>query len=694
MELNDPVQFVKGVGPRRAELLSRSGFETIEDLVYHLPFRYEDRRTIVRTDNTAVGGEATLVGKISGVREIRRRGRGGSMLEAVFSDEGGWISLLWFHQAAFFRKKIEDGGQWLVHGRVEAGRRGGLQIIHPEIEAAPDGSEGLARILPVYQKPSDLTVSAMRGFVARAVDGCIGLVHSSVPPSLSQRLGLQDLSEALAYVHSPPAEANIADLQRFATPAHRTLIFEELFTLQVGISLTRVWRESQKGVSLAPARQCVDGFISALPFELTAAQVRVIAEISKDLEAPRPMVRLVHGDVGSGKTVVAFAASLQAVAGGHQVAVMAPTELLAEQHFATMGPWAEALGLRIALLTGSVSAARAREIRGQLSAGSLDLVVGTHALVQDSTGFARLGLAVVDEQHRFGVMQRAVLQSGSANTLMLSATPIPRTLALTLYGDIDVSFLDEMPPGRSPTTTRVIRTSSRGRLHQRMAAAMSSGHQCYVVYPLVEESEHVDLADATSQAEHLQSHAFKDFTVGLVHGRMKGAEKDAVMRSFKEGQINCLVATSVIEVGIDVPQATIIVVEHAERFGLAQLHQLRGRVGRGGGESFCCLVADEAQSVESIERLRVMETTNDGFEIAEADLKLRGPGEYLGTRQSGLPAFRAANLVRDSELLELARREADGWLQRDPGLEDPESAELRRSLSVRWGERLRLAEIG
>ena len=697
MRLEDSVQFVKGVGPRRAEMLDKGGFSTVEDLLYHLPFRYEDRRRIALAIDARVGTDVTLVGRITGVSEMRtRRGRGRSILQAVFHDDSGGIGLVWFHQAAYFKKKLDTAERWLVHGRVERGRRGGIQIVHPEIEpidGADASPDAIARIVPVYQKPTDLPVAAMRTIVDHVVASAAHLARSVVPEPVRAKLELEPLERALRVVHAPPSDIDAGALERFETPAHRTLIFEELFALQIGMTLRKIARAAEPGVAMAPTKRVAE-FLGSLPFEPTGAQRRVIAEIRDDMAKPHPMNRLMHGDVGSGKTVVAFAAALQAIAAGYQVAVMAPTELLAEQHYRTMIPWAESQALRIAMLTGSTRGGVAKTVRAQLAEGDMDLVVGTHALVQDSTEFSKLGLAIVDEQHRFGVLQRAALRAGNTDTLLLSATPIPRTLSLTLYGDIDVSFLDEMPPGRKPVTTRVIRSAAREKLHERMAAAIQTGTQCYVVYPLVEESEKIDLADATSMAEELQAGAFRKFRVGLLHGRMKADEKDAVMRRFKAGELHVLVATTVIEVGIDVPNASIMVVEHAERFGLAQLHQLRGRVGRGGGEAFCCLVADEAQSPESIERLRVMETTTDGFLVAEADLRIRGPGEYLGTRQSGAPAFRAANLVRDAELLELAREQALAWLGIDPDLARPESAELKRSIQRRWGEKLALAEVG
>jgi ATP-dependent DNA helicase RecG len=696
VKLSDPIQYVKGVGPKRATVLEKAGFATVEDLIYHLPFRYEDRRLVSPLDQTSMGETVTLFGRITGAREIRMRGGRRSMLQATFQDETGWLTLVWFHQASYFKKRLDQEGRWVVHGRIEASRRGGIQIVHPEIDPVGDEQtiDDVARIVPVYQKPTDVPLAAMRTAVERAVEGAAHLAKSVVPPVIRERHRFLPIADALRAVHAPDNQTDPVDLARFATPAHATLIFEELFALQIGMSLRKKARAALAGTSIAPAPKRIAEFRKLLPFSLTGAQRRVIDEISQDLARPHPMNRLVHGDVGSGKTVVAFAAASQTCAAGHQVAFMAPTELLAEQHFATMKPWADALGLYMVCLTGTVRAAEARRLRDLIAMGGVNVVVGTHALVQESTRFKDLGLAIVDEQHRFGVMQRAALRGEATDTLLLSATPIPRTLSLVLFGDLDVSFLDEMPPGRKPIVTRVIRATQRKKLYERMAAQMAEGRQCYIVYPLVEESEKTDLKDATSMAEQLQAGAFKDFRVGLLHGRMKADEKDAVMRRFKAGDLHCLVATTVIEVGIDVPNASIMVVEHAERFGLAQLHQLRGRVGRGGGDAFCCLVAGEAQSEESMERLRVMESTADGFDVAEADLRMRGPGEYLGTRQSGVPAFRAANLVRDAALLNLAREEAEAWLERDSGLELPESAALKRAVNERFGEKLALAEVG
>ena len=689
MKLDDPVQFVKGVGPRRSEMLANSGIETVEDLLYHLPFRYEDRRRVITSDQVQRGNDATLVGRIGKVRQRPLRGRGRSLLEAVFEDDGGRLGLVWFHQAAYFKKRLEAAERWLVHGRVESARGGGLQMVHPEIEPLEGEVEEAARIVPVYQKPTDLPLAAMRRIVGAAVDGAAGQATSAVPAPLRERLGLMSPARALVDVHSPSRDVDPGDLARFATPAHRSLIFEELFGLQVGMRLRKRRRAEERGAVIPESEERVKGFLATLAFSPTAAQSRSAAEIAVDLAGAAPMNRLLHGDVGSGKTLVAFTAVIRAASASYQSAVMAPTELLAEQHFETMRPWAEALGIRIALLSGTLRAAAAAGVREGLAGGHIDLVVGTHALVQQSTSFARLGLAVVDEQHRFGVMQRAALGAGEVNTLLLSATPIPRTLALALYGDVEVSVLDEMPPGRRPVVTRVLEESSRERLFERMGRAMSEGRRCYMVYPLVEESEKLDLNAATSMATELQTGVFRNHRVALVHGRMRSTDRDDVMRRFVDREIDVLVATTVIEVGVDVANASVILVEHAERFGLAQLHQLRGRVGRGPYPSSCFLIHAEPLSALAAARLTALEHSTDGFELAERDLVLRGPGDFLGTRQSGAPMLEVGDLIRDLPIVVEARRAALAWVG---GSAEPHV--VMGSIRHAWAQRFGLLDVG
>lgn len=692
--LKKAVQYVKGVGPRRAEQLARLGIQTVEDLLYHVPFRYQDRRDVKRIAEIEIGQDATVVGHVArmGRRFLRRRRRW--VLEAVVRDDTGFLFLLWYHQHRYFQQRYQLGQRVLLHGKIEEGMQGGKRMIHPDMEPLHD-DEQTARILPVYHKTREMTVAAMRRLVHGAVAQYADNVTGGVPDEVCQRLDLMPLDRSLRALHFPALEADVQELNSFGSAAHRAVVFDELFHLQLGMALRRRRLGKETGLSIAPGplvRQAYD----SLPFELTAAQESVIEAIFRDMAAPHPMHRLVQGDVGSGKTIVAFFAAVAALDSGYQVAFMAPTELLAEQHCRTLTPLAEHLGVSLVLLTGETREKRKQEVYTLLGRGEVDIVVGTHALIQDAVRFQRLGLAIVDEQHRFGVMQRAALRKHGANPdmLLLTATPIPRTLALTLYGDLDVSAIRQRPPGRQPITTRVFAEGERDDAYGLVVEQVRAGHQAYVVYPLVEESEKSDLKAATGMAKELAHTFFADYAVGLVHGRMKADDKDAVMQRFQAGDTQVLVSTTVIEVGIDVPNATVIVIEHAERFGLAQLHQLRGRVGRGRAASFCLLLAQCAPGDEAVRRLQVMTDTDDGFRIAEADLKFRGPGEFLGRRQSGVPDFRVANIVRDNKILETARDEALAWIERDPDLSFPESRGLRATLEDRWAGRLELARVG
>lgn len=692
--LKKPVQFVKGVGPRRAHQLARLGIATVEDLLYHIPFRYQDRREIKKIRDLTVGEEGATVGQLvrMGRRFMTRSRRW--VLEGVVRDETGFLFLLWYHQHRYFEQRYRLGQRVLLYGKVELGLKGGKWMIHPDIELVEEEGE-TARILPIYNKTTEMTVAAMRRLVHGAVADYVALVANGVPTEISERLGLMELRDALRYLHMPPLDADVAALNAAASPAHKTVVFDELFYLQLGMALRRRRLVKEEGLSLVPG-PLVKRLYEVLPFRLTNAQERVLEDIFRDMAAPHPMNRLVQGDVGSGKTIVAFCAALAALDSGYQVAFMAPTELLAEQHFRTLSPLADQLMVSVALLTGEVKNRRRQELANAIAEGTVEIVVGTHALIQQGVRFRRLGLAIVDEQHRFGVMQRAALKKLGINPdmLLMTATPIPRTLALTLYGDLDVSVIDELPPGRKPVVTRIFHEGERQKAYHLVKEQLDRGRQAYVVYPLVEESEKSELKAATSMARELSRTFFARYSVGLIHGRMKGEEKDEVMRRFKNGEYQLLVSTTVIEVGIDVPNATVILIEHAERFGLAQLHQLRGRVGRGAEESFCFLLAQYTPADEAHRRLRVMVETHDGFKIAEADLAFRGPGEFLGTRQSGLPDFRVANIVRDSRILEMARAEAEAWLARDPELTSPASRRLRTILEDRWAGRLELARVG
>ena len=692
--LKKPVQYVKGVGPRRADQLARLGINTVEDLLYHIPFRYQDRREMRTIRDLATGEEGATVGQLvrMGRRFMAKRRRW--VLEAVVRDETGFLFLMWYHQHRYFQQKYQIGQRVLLFGKVDLGMKGGKWMIHPDMELVDEEDE-TSRILPIYNKTTEMTVAAMRRLVHGAVDAYVELVPKGVPPEISARLGLMDLTEAIRYLHRPPVDADLKPLNEVSSEAHRALVFDELFYLQLGMALRRRNVVKEDGLSIVPG-MLATRLREVLPFRLTNAQERVLETIFRDMAAPHPMNRLVQGDVGSGKTMVAFSAALAALDSGFQVAFMAPTELLAEQHFRTLSLLADQLQISIELLTGDTKAKRKQQLYDMLERGEIEIVVGTHALIQESVKFRQLGLAIVDEQHRFGVMQRAALKRHGANPdmLLMTATPIPRTLALTIYGDLDVSVIDELPPGRKPIKTRVFHEGDRQKAYQLVKEQLDLGHQAYVVYPLVEESEKLDLKAATSMADELSKTFFKDYSIALLHGRMKSDEKDKVMSRFKNGEHHMLVSTTVIEVGIDVPNATVILIEHAERFGLSQLHQLRGRVGRGQAESFCVLIAQYTPADESIRRLQVMADSNDGFKIAEADLAFRGPGEFLGTRQSGMPDFRVANIVRDSRILEAARDEAQGWLEKDPDLTSPASRRLRAILEDRWAGRLELARVG
>lgn len=695
--LERPVQFARGVGPRRAEILRKFGIRTVYDLLFHLPFRYEDRRCVRTIRELVAGEEACVIGEITHLdeRTVGRKRR--TILDGTLRDATGLLGLTWYHHAAHYRGRLPMGRRLLVYGRVETGPTGVLRMVHPEVSLSP-GAAGQG-IVPVYGKPAGVSAGVMRAIVRDAVDEMAQLVPSRLPAEVGAAAGVMPLADALLAVHRPSAGADLAALNAFSSHAHRSLAFDELFFLQIGLLLRRRACAGERGLTVRRNGRLSDAIERRLPFALTGAQRRVLGEALADMASGHPMNRLVHGDVGSGKTAVALLAAAVAVENGLQAAFMAPTELLAEQHLATIEKMAHGSGLRLQLLTGSANRAGKERTRAAIAAGEVDVVVGTHALVREGVRFWRLGLAVIDEQHRFGVMQRAALLGLAADgraphVLLMSATPIPRTLALTLYGDLDVSVLDELPAGRRPVTTELLDEGRRPHAYERVKAELAAGRQAYVVFPLVEESQTQDLRDAAGMARELARSVFAGWRVGLLHGRMKAEEKDAVMRRFRAGDLQVLVSTTVVEVGVDVPNASVMVVEHAERFGLAQLHQLRGRVGRGPAASYCFLVARFAPGDAVHRRLSAVARTADGFELAEIDLRERGPGDFLGTRQSGLPDLRVANLVRDSRMLVEARRAAERWLERDPELRDPESVAMLEVLRRRWAERLGLAAVG
>jgi len=700
--LATPLQFIKGAGPKLAEALARKGINTTEDALYLLPNRYEDRRELRAVAKLRPGFVEVFHAEVISADAVATRG-GRRFFEAIVGDESGSITLKWFHyNPAWMKKAWKPGRKGIFTGEVA---QYGFQkeVHHPDVEWLAEGDDlqsvmardpfNFGRIVPVYPLTEGLQQKTLRKVLKEVVDGFAGLVGTTIPADIAGRHHLLPLGSALKEVHFPTEEADLEKLNEASTPAHRTLVFDELFFLELGLALKKQGVALEQGIPFQVTHRYTRELLKLLPFQLTNAQRRVLSEIKTDMMAPHPMHRLVQGDVGSGKTMVALMAALVAVENGYQVAIMAPTEILAEQHYLNIHGWCETLGLKVTLLTSGLKGKAKKAALAEAAEGTAHIVVGTHAVIQDKVEFARLGLGIVDEQHRFGVLQRGILKKKGENPdiLVMTATPIPRTLAMTVFGDLSLSVIDEMPPGRSPIETRLCYESRREQVYGIIREDVKKGQQVYIIYPLVEETEKSDLKAATQMAEHLQQDIFPDLRIGLLHGRMRPEEKEGVMRSFKERELDILVATTVIEVGIDVPNATLMVVEHAERFGLSQLHQLRGRVGRGSAKSRCILLTPGRMSEEGAKRLRVMEATNDGFKIAEADLEIRGPGDFLGTRQAGLPDFRVANILRDGRILEEARQEAFALLEKDPRLE--RQPKLKEELAKRWGGRLELAGI-
>lgn len=647
--------------------LEKLGLVRDWDFALHLPLRYEDETSVTPIGSLAVNTHAQIEGRVADQRFVRT-GRG-QQLQAVVEDSTGSITIRFLHYFPSIQKQLAVGSTVRLYGEPREGYYGGLEMVHPRIKSGKAAETELPKALtPVYPAGEGIQQRWLRKRIDRAL---LDLdLTDLVPEAVRTKFGLPGLREALSYIHTPPSGADVIGLQERSAPAWRRLIFDELLAQQITLRESRAVAFQRTAPPLAgDDAELVGCFLAQLPFNLTNAQRRVTDEILADLAANRPMHRLVQGDVGSGKTVVAALAALRAVASGHQASLMAPTEILAEQHFRKIAAWLEPLGIRTAWLTGRLKTAEKNAALEAVASGEARIVIGTHALIQEGVKFANLGLAIVDEQHRFGVAQRLALRTRPESALvphllMLSATPIPRTLAMSYLADLDVSVIDELPPGRTPVVTKTVKTSRKDDVLSVVRSVVAQGRQVYWVCPLIEESDKLDLTPATVCRDDLQQR-LPDLTVGLVHGAMPAAEKDAVMQDFVSGLTQILVATTVIEVGVDVPNATLMVIEHAERFGLAQLHQLRGRVGRGATQSACILLFGEDISPAGWERLKAIRDTTDGFEIARRDLEMRGPGEFLGERQSGTPLLRFADLDRDEALLAAARRTADVWLEKD-----------------------------
>ncbi|BDG06601.1 ATP-dependent DNA helicase RecG [Anaeromyxobacter oryzae] len=679
----------------RAQLEER-GRLTVEDALEFWPKAYQDRTQVRRIAELKVGDEATVLGTVTHVR-IQRMRNGRPILKVGVADAGSGLELVFFNPPPWRLKQFQAGDVLVCSGKISEGFGARRQMSQPEVEKVQAGdSASFGRIVPVYAGPADYQHPALRKLMKRLVDELAPAAVDDVPADVRARRGLLGRADALRQAHFPPAGTDLLLAAARATPAFRRLVFEELFFLQLALALRRRGVRSEPGIAFDASRTALASAVAPLPFRLTGAQEKALAEIARDMARPEPMNRLLQGDVGSGKTAVAFAAMMLAVQSGWQAALMVPTEILAEQHARTLARWLEGRDVEVALVAAAARGKGQKETRAAVASGRARIAVGTHALLEEDVGFDRLGVVVVDEQHRFGVLQRASLISKGRrpDVLVMTATPIPRTLALAFYGDLDQSKIGELPPGRTPVTTKLYGDSQRKGAYDLARKELEAGRQAYVVYPLVEESEKSDLADATTGAAEL-ARIFAGHAVGLLHGRMKGDEKQAVMERFRAGELKVLVATTVIEVGVDVPNATVMIVEHAERFGLSQLHQLRGRVGRGAAKSWCLLLAHfKRAGDEARERLKAMERTQDGFEIARVDLQLRGPGELLGTRQSGQQLLEIADLYRDEAILEEAREEAFALIEADPTLARMEHAAAREALLGRWGRRVSLARIG
>lgn len=667
--LDTEVQFLKGVGPRNAAILHKLGLHTVRDILFHLPRRYDDRRNIPPIKELRPGQTATVRGRVVELTGRATQRRGMVILKATVKDSSGYLNLVWFNQPWIKRKLEAYRGEILAFGKVVE-KDWLLEMHSPEFETLDedDDPESFARIVPVYPLSEGVPQGLVRKAAASALDGYLRLVEDPLPETLLRSQRLKAIQWALRQIHQPASDEARAE-------ARKRLIFDEFFFMQVALAMRRAETHQEPGISFAVSSSGVWAEVQKmLPFELTGAQKRVIGEIFSDMELPHPMNRLVQGDVGSGKTAVAAAAMLACARCGYQAVLMAPTEILAEQHYLNLHRLFDSLGIGTSLLVGKLTQRQKQAAYKATASGKARIAIGTHALIQEGVEFERLGLAVIDEQHRFGVLQRAALRGkgyGNPDVLVMTATPIPRTLTMTRYGDLDVSVLDEMPPGRRPVKTHVKRAADREQVYETVRKLIAEGRQAYFVCPMVAESETM-LAHAAEELHgRLSQQVFKELRVGLLHGQMKPKDKEVVMDAFRGGELDILVSTTVIEVGVDVANASVMIIEDANRFGLSQLHQLRGRVGRGSEQSYCVLLAD-AKSEEAEARLRVMSETSDGFKIAEEDLRLRGPGQLLGTAQSGYGELQIADIIQDAKMLEVARQAAIRLVEQDPALSRPE----------------------
>jgi ATP-dependent DNA helicase RecG len=669
LRLDSDVQYVKGVGPRRASLLASRNIRTVENLLLHIPKSYQDRASFVPLSALRMGQDAAVHGRVYRSRVIQTRTRG-RILDVILTDGSSFAHAKWFHGGYLQTREFSAGRQVVLFGRVDVDRHeSGFVFFNPEFELLSEGDDSgsldIGRYVPIYEEVGGITSRQMRRVMSAALADLTRDIVDPLPDDILETHGFPDIRTCLERIHFPEPTDDLAKLNQRQSPYHRRLIFEEFFLLELIFALRRVQGRAAKGVQFDTSDHVRQQVKKILPFHPTAAQKRVLKEIVEDLKASYPMIRLLQGDVGSGKTIVAFEAVVIAVENGYQAALMAPTEILAEQHYINAKRILGPLNYRIGVVRRGIRKAEKRDLLEKIASGETHVVIGTHALVEEHTAFKKLGLVIVDEQHRFGVVQRHQLMAKgeNPNTLVMTATPIPRTLSMTLYGDLDLSVIDEMPPGRSPIRTLHAVEPDAPRIYRTTAAQIEQGRQAYVVYPVIEESEKVDLKSATEGFRKL-SEVFKDRRVALLHGRLKSGEKESIMAAFAAGAIDVLVSTTVIEVGVDVANATVMLIEHAERFGLAQLHQLRGRVGRSGRQSICILMTPARLNDVARQRIQAMVSTTDGFRLAEIDLQLRGPGEMAGTRQSGIPEFRVANLMADTELLALAQREAARWVDR------------------------------